>query len=274
MNKLLLSMARQIHRRLVAHNRTDLALAMLGDVREAQWRFNIAWQRLQTAQQRRWHEAARVVRRELFEKARELNEKLCETIAQESVSPPPLPSLWMVIEELKQLHDEFEEVELCMNQHGQRRVKAVTEPITLEDVELGRFSIELDLHRLSTRCTSAAFDCKALDPNYAASNSDVTHAQSSYDLFYRAAVPYAAMAKSAEFLKISTYADIMGPRLKGFVTHHYGKTIFGDLESQQALDLFYALSGNDAKTEPKLETLADTGMSPQYVFQETSPCVH
>lgn len=101
----------------------------------------------------------------------------------------------------------------------------------------------------------------------------VDHAQSSYDLFYRAAVPYAAMAKSAEFLKISTYADIMGPRLKGFVTHHYGKTIFGDLESQQALDLFYALSGNDAKTEPKLETLADTGMSPQYVFQETKRAV-
>jgi hypothetical protein len=66
------------------------------------------------------------------------------------------------VAELRQLDDEFDHVEI---QPRQRRIVAHTDAITLEDVALGPFSIELSLDGLVNRLDSAAFEVLADEPN-------------------------------------------------------------------------------------------------------------
>jgi hypothetical protein len=80
-------------------------------------------------------------------------------------------SLFDVHADLRQLADEFETVELRLKD---RIIAVQTAPITLKDVELGPFSIELHLERLRRR-NSSCFVCLALEPNPAGSNSSVVH---------------------------------------------------------------------------------------------------
>jgi hypothetical protein len=47
------------------------------------------------------------------------------------------------------------------------------------------------------------------------------------------------------------------------------ETVLGDLSMEQSLSLFYSLFGHDPQLEPGLETLAERGFSPEYVYHET-----
>ena len=49
-----------------------------------------------------------------------------------------------------------------------------TEPIVLEEVELGPFAIELHISCLAEHTDSSCFDCVALEPNCPASGEEVT----------------------------------------------------------------------------------------------------
>jgi hypothetical protein len=82
------------------------------------------------------------------------------------------PTLRLIVEELKQLQEEFEEVQFAPKDG---LIIAQTDAIELEDVALGPFAIELHVKRLARDASSACFDCVALEPNPASSNEDVTH---------------------------------------------------------------------------------------------------
>jgi len=100
----------------------------------------------------------------------------------------------------------------------------------------------------------------------------IDHAQCSWDIFYRAAMPYSRMARSSDFLKLSTYHDILGPRLTGRVAG-YRKHFLRELSAEQTLALFYAVMGHNLNREPSLDKLAESGLSPDYVYRETKRAV-
>jgi len=101
----------------------------------------------------------------------------------------------------------------------------------------------------------------------------IDHAQTSWDIFFRAAMPYARMIPCSDFLKISTYHDILGPRLAHRLEAGYCQTILRGLPPQEALDFFYAITGHNPSIEPSFERLAEEGLSPEYVFRETKRAV-
>ncbi len=101
----------------------------------------------------------------------------------------------------------------------------------------------------------------------------VDHQRSSWDIFYRAAVPYSEMAENADFLKPILYNDILAPRMRWWVLDRMRTRVLADLSEEQALGLYYSLFDYDSGTEPGLGELARSGFSPDYVFRETRRCV-
>ncbi len=101
----------------------------------------------------------------------------------------------------------------------------------------------------------------------------IDHAQTSWDMFFRAAMPYSRMTPCSDFLKISTYHDILGPRLAHRLEHGYCRTVLRGLSPQEALAFFYATAGHDANVEPPFDRLAEEGLSPEYVYRETRRAV-
>jgi hypothetical protein len=81
----------------------------------------------------------------------------------------PLAS-WLA--DVRQLEDEFSEFEVKWQD---KVVRAVTEPITLGEVELGPFAIDLHWDRLGTTKGVYCFDIVALEPNPAQGRDDVVH---------------------------------------------------------------------------------------------------
>lgn len=82
------------------------------------------------------------------------------------------PTLSLIVDELRQLEDEFGGVEF---EKADNSLSVTTESITLEDVALGPFRIQLELDRLGELYYSNPYRVIALDPNPAASDSAVTH---------------------------------------------------------------------------------------------------
>jgi len=125
---------------------------------------------LSRARYRGWRLAERRLREELLRDCRELQSAATQLLSRSSQSHRPGPL--EVLGELRQLHEEFEAVELDLKEGV---LSATTEPVELEDTHLGRFSIRLHLPRLADRPDASCFDCVALDPNPAHSSPSVTH---------------------------------------------------------------------------------------------------
>lgn len=113
------------------------------------------------------------------DQARQLNYHLSDmtrTIeaCQESLEQSPGPSIGLraLFEELQWLESEFDEVRL---DRGSPCLCAVTPPVALEDVALGRFEIRLELNHIGTHQPAQCLRIVALDPYPAAGNSSVTH---------------------------------------------------------------------------------------------------
>jgi hypothetical protein len=125
---------------------------------------------LAAADSRAWRGAAATLRERLLAAAGRVQSGCAELRRPRPL--PPRPSLAELSAELRQLHDEFEHVEV---RPRESRICVVTDAITLEDVPLGPFSIELCLARLSTHLDASAFEVVAKDPNPAAGSSDSAH---------------------------------------------------------------------------------------------------
>jgi hypothetical protein len=83
-----------------------------------------------------------------------------------------VPTLSAMVEELKALEAEFDDVAFNGEEHA---LCVVTEPITLEDVYLGPFRILLDLDRLGELYQKVPYYIVAIEPHPAANDEAITH---------------------------------------------------------------------------------------------------
>ncbi|HET6248080.1 MAG TPA: hypothetical protein VFE47_10320, partial [Tepidisphaeraceae bacterium] len=83
-----------------------------------------------------------------------------------------VPTTADILAEIRQLRDEFDDVEINARE---RRIEVTTDAITLEDVTLGEFCIQLHLDRLARHRDVSAFVIVAEDANAASSDSSCTH---------------------------------------------------------------------------------------------------
>lgn len=132
------------------------------------------WHHLSVARSRGWHAAA-------AEKEQDLQ---AEVIGIELISfhlfrrprqlpaSPQAPMLRTIVDELRQLREEFEDVQIDLKEG---LIGVSTDHIVLEGIDLGPFSIELHVSRLADRLDGGCFNCVALEPNPAASNEATTH---------------------------------------------------------------------------------------------------
>jgi hypothetical protein len=82
------------------------------------------------------------------------------------------PKLSLLVEELGQVGEEFGNLDF---DKAENTLSVLTEPITLEDVPLGPFRIQLELSKLSELYKDRPYRVIALDPNPAATDEEVTH---------------------------------------------------------------------------------------------------
>ena len=83
-----------------------------------------------------------------------------------------IPILALLIDELDGLQEEFGDIEFDASKNT---MSVITEPITLEDVYLGPFKIQLELNKLDQLYYSSPYLVIALDPHPAATDDGVTH---------------------------------------------------------------------------------------------------
>jgi len=83
-----------------------------------------------------------------------------------------VPNLSFLVGELEQLQAEFGDIDFDKEADT---LSVTTEPITLDDVYLGPFKIQLELNKLSELYKGSPYYCVALEPNPPASAEHVTH---------------------------------------------------------------------------------------------------
>ena len=83
-----------------------------------------------------------------------------------------IPTLSFIFDELKHLEQEFDQTEF---NKAENTISIVTDSITLEDIDLGPFKIQLKLTKPSDLYKDSSYLCIALEPNPAATNDEVTH---------------------------------------------------------------------------------------------------
>jgi len=125
---------------------------------------------------------------------------------------------------------------------------------------------------LEEAMAALARSIKAVKPD-ALVGRHIDHQQTSWDIFYRAAVSYGEMATTVDFLKPVVYHDIAAPRVNRWLLGEFGKSLLADLSQAQTLDLYYAVFGLDASREPALAAMMNGGFTPDYVYRETKRCV-
>jgi hypothetical protein len=137
-----------------------------------------AWERLaeidrqiELASRHNLREALRSVQEDFRGKLAELIRDL--QALQDLSTPPthePTQADWVC--ELQALNEEFGTFTLDARLQV---VRVTTEPVSLKDVDLGRFAIELHLSRLANQRGSSCFEIAALEPNPASGREEVTH---------------------------------------------------------------------------------------------------
>jgi len=91
-------------------------------------------------------------------------------LAERPLKETPTPST--LIEELDALEKEFGNIEF---EASKNTLSVVTEAITLEDIYLGPFKVQLELNKIDHLYYSSPYFVIALEPNPAATNDSVTH---------------------------------------------------------------------------------------------------
>ena len=83
-----------------------------------------------------------------------------------------IPKLSALVGELDALEQEFGNAEFDISENT---ISIITDPITLEDLYLGPFKIQLELNKLSELYQNTPYHVIALEPNPAATDEAVTH---------------------------------------------------------------------------------------------------
>jgi hypothetical protein len=177
-------LARRIHRQLqdAAEAAPAERLRRIGVLGEASGAVCQARLRLTLARSRGWDGVAGKLQRQLLERLPRL-QLAVQDVLDHRDAPFPAAALPLLLAELRQLHDEFEQVTIDLDDEGEDRIAVTTDPIVLQGLALGPFCIELHLERMVQRSDSSAFRIVALDPNPSERNEFVTHPHvSDYDL--------------------------------------------------------------------------------------------
>jgi hypothetical protein len=96
----------------------------------------------------------------------------------------------------------------------------------------------------------------------------VWHA-SSFSPWFRAQTDLAELSKYSDYLKMTVYNNLGGPRMHAYITST-SKTIYGDMPIDEALQLEYRIMN---LRERGYEELPYTGLSADYVYRETQKSV-
>lgn len=138
-----------------------------------------------------------------------------------------------------------------------------------EVLEMNREVLRADL-RLTETMLNAAREAR---PGIEC-GTHVDHQRSSWDIFYRSAIPYSDIAAFSDFIKPIVYHDSFGLRLRGWVIERYGEAFLSELSFEQSTELFWSLFGHDPETMPGYDELAEVGSVPtDYVRRETERVV-
>src|SRR5690606_3433874 len=89
-----------------------------------------------------------------------------------NTNEPKLPKLSDIFAELSQIDQELGEYHYDLKE---KTISVITEPITLEEIDLGTFEIKLFIDKISTLYTNVPYKVIALEPNPSGSDSSVTH---------------------------------------------------------------------------------------------------
>ena len=85
---------------------------------------------------------------------------------------PKLPEFSDIYTELLQINQEYGEYQFDLEE---KTISVITEPITLEDIDLGPFEIKLFIDQIGQLYNAAPYKIIALEPNPAGTNDEVTH---------------------------------------------------------------------------------------------------
>jgi hypothetical protein len=126
------------------------------------------WHRATT---RGWKEASRIARRRLDDDLHYLVHEIdrLRSAIDQHHQPMPMVSLRGIIDDLRSLEDEFDCIEVNLRE---QTLSITTEPIVLEEIQFGAFTIVLDWTKIHDHWP---YRVVANDPHPARSNEDVTH---------------------------------------------------------------------------------------------------
>jgi hypothetical protein len=126
------------------------------------------------ARVRGWHLAAAVHESRAAAQFADVQYSASRLVQQrcQPADPFSFPTIAVIYAELRQLQEEFEEVVV---DHQSGVIRATTDRIVLDEIDLGPFRIELHLDQLCGNSGAGSFRCIAMQPNPAASNESTTH---------------------------------------------------------------------------------------------------
>ncbi len=130
-----------------------------------------AGRRLRFARDRSLTLVAPRLQRELLRELEDLR-RCVEGLRLDCAVPLPPPDLADWLAELRQLDDEFDGLEVDWKGS---LLRAVTEPIVLKGVDLGRFALELPWKEIGSNPGPGLIAVRALEPHCASGKPDVTH---------------------------------------------------------------------------------------------------
>jgi hypothetical protein len=162
----------RLHRILShVHRRTHAAdpIPGLSALLEEQRAVKRSWGMYRKAQSRGWTHCTQVLLERLLSDIESVH-----AASRRAPSPkiPVIPTIADIFAEITHLVDDFEQVEILPKE---KRIDVITDEITLEEVYLGRFSIQLHLDSLWRQRDATAFVILAQDPNSSSSDSSCTH---------------------------------------------------------------------------------------------------
>ncbi|MCB9851204.1 MAG: hypothetical protein H6817_10935 [Phycisphaerales bacterium] len=187
----LLRMATRVHRGLERNRPVEGHSQALDRVAACAQAINAVARRLRLCNSHQWYAAEITERQGLEVRIRDLEHAL-NSLKEELTRPAKrTPVLRDVFEDLRELEAEFGEVRLDSTH---RFVAVTTESIVLQEIELGRFELQIDVSMRPGAFPSEALRAVALDPNPCAADDAITHPHVSSErvCLGDAAVPFGA----------------------------------------------------------------------------------
>ncbi len=124
------------------------------------------------AVEKNWFSSAEKIRTRVSRNLNDLTYQLQRFKEFINIDEPKLPKLSDIFAELSQIDQELGEYQFDLKD---RTISVITEPITLEEIDLGSFEIRLFIEQISTLYEYAPYKVIALEPNPAGSDDNVTH---------------------------------------------------------------------------------------------------